>query len=170
MNDRLLLAGVIALCCGAAERRVTAAVPPNFVIVFIDDMGYEDLGCFGTPVMRTPNIDRLARQGMRFTSFYAQPICGPSRTALMTGCYPLRVAERGNRKNHHPIVHSKEIMIPELLKPLGYATACFGKWDMAGHSQRGFQRDLMPNYQGFDYYFGTPTSNDSFVDLYRNGE
>jgi len=107
---------------------------------------------------------------MRFTSFYAQPICGPSRTALMTGCYPLRVGEENNTKNHHPIVHSKEVTIAEVLKERGYATACFGKWDMAAHSQRGFRPELMPNKQGFDYFFGTPTSNDSFVDLYRNAE
>ena len=171
MKRFILIVGLIVLCSGHARSHGAASsTPPNFVIVFIDDMGYEDLGCFGTPIMRTPNIDRLAREGMRLTSFYAQPICGPSRTALMTGCYPLRVAERDNKKRHHPIVHHKETMIPEVLKSRGYATACFGKWDMAGHSQRGFQPDLMPNHQGFDYYFGTPSSNDGFVDLYRNTE
>ncbi len=144
--------------------------PPNFVIIFADDMGYGDAGCFGSKDIRTPRIDRMAKEGMRFTSFYAQPICGPSRAALMTGCQPLRVAEVGNIKNVHPELHDKEITIAEVLKTKGYATACFGKWDLARHSQLKFNPKLMPNHQGFDYFFGTPTSNDGFVDLYRNGK
>jgi arylsulfatase A-like enzyme len=142
--------------------------PPNFVVLFIDDMGYGDASCFGSKDIRTPRIDRMARKGMRFTSFYAQPICGPSRAALMTGCQPMRVAERGNVKNVHPVLHSKEITIAEVLKTKGYATACFGKWDLAKHAQSGFFMDLFPTHQGFDYFFGTPTSNDSVVNLYRN--
>lgn len=144
------------------------AQPPNFVIILCDDLGYQDLGCFGSPLIKTPRIDQLAREGMRFTSFYAQPVCGPSRTALMTGCYPLRVAKKDNRVDLHFYVHTKEVMIPEILKPLGYATAAFGKWDMAGHTQTDFDPALMPNQQGFDYYFGTPSSNDQFVNLLRN--
>ncbi len=143
---------------------------PNLVIIFTDDQGYEDVGCFGSPDIRTPRLDAMAKAGMKFTSFYAQPICGPSRTALMTGCYPIRIAERGNIRNVHPIVHSNEITIAELLKAKGYATACFGKWDLAKHSQRGFFIDLFPTRQGFDYFFGTPTSNDGEVNLYRNEE
>ncbi|SVB55583.1 uncharacterized protein METZ01_LOCUS208437, partial [marine metagenome] len=103
-------------------------VPPNFVVIFADDMGYADAGCFGSKDIRTPHIDRMAKKGMRFTSFYAQPICGPSRAAIMTGCQPMRVAERGNVKNVHPVLHDKEITIAEILKTKGYATACFGKW------------------------------------------
>ena len=143
-------------------------VPPNFVVIFADDMGYGDAGCFGSKDIRTPRIDRMAKEGMRFTSFYAQPICGPSRAAIMTGCQPIRVAERGNVKNVHPVLHQKEITIAEILKTKGYATACFGKWDLAKHSQKGFFMDLFPTRQGFDYFFGTPTSNDSVVNLYRN--
>jgi len=150
---------------GAAEAR-----PPNFILIFADDQGYEDLGCYGSKKIRTPHLDRLASEGMRFTDFYAQTICGPSRAALMTGCYPPRVAERGNVKNVHPHLHSREITIAEILKEAGYATGCFGKWDLAKHAQRGFFADLMPNHQGFDYFFGTPTSNDGFVDLYRNAD
>ncbi len=141
---------------------------PNFVLIFADDMGYGDAGCFGSKDIRTPRIDRMAKEGMRFTSFYAQPICGPSRAALMTGCQPMRVAERGNVKNVHPVLHDKEITIAEVLKTKGYATACFGKWDLARHAQSGFFMDLFPTRQGFDYFFGTPTSNDSVVNLYRN--
>ncbi|MBC8354481.1 MAG: sulfatase [Planctomycetes bacterium] len=141
---------------------------PNLVIIFTDDQGYEDVGCFGSPDIRTPRLDQMASEGMKFTNFYAQPICGPSRAALMTGCYPLRVAERGNVKQVHPILHSDEITIAEILKTKGYATACFGKWDLAKHSQNGFFMDLFPTRQGFDYFFGTPTSNDSIANLYRN--
>ena len=80
----------------------------------------------------------------------------------------MRVAERGNTKQVHPILHSQEITIAEILKEHGYTTACFGKWDLARHSQKGFFKDLLPTRQGFDYFYGTPTSNDGFVDLYRN--
>jgi len=146
-----------------------ATAPPNFVIVFADDLGYGDLGCYGSANIRTPNLDRMADEGMRFTSFYAQTVCGPSRSALMTGCYPIRVARRNNNhKPVHPEMHAQEITIAELLRTKGYATACLGKWDLAGHSQVGFVKELMPNHQGFDYYFGTPSSNDSIVNLYRN--
>lgn len=88
----------------------------------------------------------------------------------MTGCYPMRVAERGNTKQVHPILHSNEITIAEILKTKGYATACFGKWDLAKHSQKDFFIDLFPTRQGFDYFYGTPTSNDSVANLYRNEE
>lgn len=82
----------------------TAERPPNFVIIFTDDQGYADLGCFGSPDIRTPCLDAMAQQGMKFTSFYAQPICGPSRAAIMTGCYPLRVAEH---ESEEPDTHSR---------------------------------------------------------------
>ena len=141
---------------------------PNFVIIFTDDQGYADIGCFGSTDIRTPRLDQMAKEGMKFTSFYGQPICGPSRAALMTGCYPMRVAERGNIKQVHPILHSEEVTIAEVLKKEGYTTACFGKWDLAKHAQRGFFPDLMPNFQGFDYFYGTPTSNDGLVNLYRD--
>lgn len=153
---------VLALSLHAAEK------PPNFVIIFTDDQGYQDLGCFGSPDIRTPRLDAMAKAGMRFTDFYAQAICGPSRAALMTGCYPMRVAERGAIKNVHPILHSDEITIAEVLKTKGYATGCFGKWDLAKHAQHGFFPDLFPTHQGFDYFYGTPSSNDGIVNLYRN--
>ncbi len=149
---------------------LAVADQPNFVIIFTDDQGYQDVGCFGSPDIRTPRLDAMAEDGMKFTSFYAQPICGPSRAALMTGCYPLRVAERGNIKQVHPILHEDEITIAEVLRAKGYATACFGKWDLAKHSQADFFMDLFPTRQGFDYFYGTPTSNDRIADLYRNEE
>jgi len=162
---RLVLTGIALshLYTGVAH-----AEQPNFVILFADDLGYADLSCYGSSQIKTPNLDRMAAEGMKFTSFYVQPICGPSRAALMTGCYPLRVAEHNNIKNRHPVLHENEITMAEVLKSVGYATACFGKWDLATHSQRDFRPELMPNHQGFDYFFGTPTSNDRLVDLYRN--
>ena len=160
----LFLVGLNVFVAQADER------PPNFVVIFVDDLGYADIGCFGSESIKTPRLDKLAAEGMRFTHFYAQHICGPSRTALMTGCHPLRVAEKGNVKEMHPVVHQDEITIAEVLKERGYTTGCFGKWDMAGHSQLRFDPKLMPNHQGFDYFFGTPSSNDSIVNLYRNEE
>lgn len=144
--------------------------PPNFVIIFTDDQGYQDLGCYGSPDIKTPRIDQMAAEGMRFNSFYAQTVCGPSRTALMTSSYPLRVAQHKNLCEIHPIVHSKEITIAEVLKPQGYKSAAFGKWDLATHSQTDWIPELLPRGQGFDYFFGTPTSNDRVVHLLRNEE
>lgn len=164
----VLRAAVVAISVFALSP--ADAVQPNFVVIFTDDQGYEDVGCFGSPDIRTPRLDAMADEGMKFTSFYAQPVCGPSRAALMTGCYPLRVSERGNVKQVHPILHSEEITIAEVLKTKGYATACFGKWDLAKHSQTDFFIDLFPTRQGFDFFYGTPTSNDRLVNLYRNEE
>ncbi len=143
---------------------------PNFIVIFTDDQGYQDVGCFGSPLIRTPNLDRMAREGIRFTNFYAQTVCGPSRAALMTGCYPLRVAKRRNQVDIHPYLHTDEVTIAEVLKGAGYATAAFGKWDLAGHRQSGYDPALLPTKQGFDYFFGTPTSNDNVVNLLRNDE
>ncbi|SHG17940.1 Arylsulfatase A [Arenibacter palladensis] len=142
---------------------------PNFIIILTDDQGYNDLGSFGSPLIRTPNIDKLAKEGLRLTSFYAQPICGPSRTALLTGSYPLRVAEVNNTKRSHPMVHPDEILLPEILKEVGYRSACIGKWDINGHKQDFEQEELLPTRMGFDYWFGTPSSNDRGINVvYRN--
>lgn len=167
--QRLLIAALLISISTLAHSR-TDESRSNFIIIFTDDQGYEDIGCFGSPVIRTPRLDAMASQGMRFTSFYAQPVCGPSRAALMTGCYPMRVAERGHTKQVHTILHQDEITVAEVLKAKGYATACFGKWDLAKHAQAGFFMDLFPTRQGFDHFFGTPTSNDRVVNLYRNEE
>ena len=144
--------------------------PPNFVIIFTDDQGYQDVGKFGSPDIRTPHLDEMAEEGIRFTNFYAQAVCGPSRAALMTGCYPMRVATKHNVVEQHPRLHDKEITIAEVLRKEKYISAAFGKWDLAGHSQTEYEPDLLPTRQGFDYFFGTPTSNDAFVNLLRNEE
>jgi len=142
-----------------AGKQSSAARKPNFIIFFTDDQGYNDVGCFGSPNIRTPNFDRMAREGMKLTSFYAQPVCGPSRAALMTGCYPIRVGEPQNRKNQHNVLHPKEITIAEVLKKAGYATAIVGKWHLAGGRSGKYDPQLMPNAQGFDYHYGTPLHN-----------
>jgi len=132
---------------------------PNFVIFFTDDQGYNDVGCFGTSSITTPHFDRMAEQGIKFTSFYAQPVCGPSRAALMTGCYPIRVAEPSNKKQQHTVLHPNEVTIAEVLKDAGYATALIGKWHLAGPRRQRYDPALMPNARGFDYFFGTPLHN-----------
>ena len=137
---------------------------PNIVVVFTDDQGYGDLGCFGSRTISTPRIDAMARQGLKLTSFYAQPVCGPSRSALLSGCYPPRVAadKRGWG------LAGKAVTVAEVLKDAGYATACIGKWDV---SNRRDKPGMMPNDQGFDYYFGTLGANDGGgFSLVRNRE
>ncbi len=130
---------------------------PNFVIIFADDQGYGDLGCFGSTKIKTPNIDRIAKEGRRFTSFMvASPVCTPSRAALLTGCYPKRVGMHqhvlfpASKKGLHPTEHT----IADHLKAQGYATACFGKWHLGHHPE------TLPRGNGFDVYFGIPYSND----------
>jgi len=140
---------------------------PNFVLIFVDDQGYQDLGCYGASDIKTPRIDRMAKEGILFTDFYGRTVCGPSRPALMIGSYPLRVATEQNRVDVHPYLHTKEITIAEVLKQVGYSTAAFGKWDLAGHTQdpARYTQMLLPTYQGFDTFFGTPSSNDNRVHL-----
>jgi len=135
---------------------------PNFIVIFCDNLGYGDIGCFGSKLHRTPNIDRMAGEGIRFTDFYATSgVCTPSRASIMTGCYPRRinmhVADNG-RQVLSPVakkgLNPEEITIAELLKEQGYATACIGKWHL------GDQPPFLPTRQGFDYYFGIPYSDD----------
>ena len=111
----LLLTGTHAIM-----GQVTASSKPNFIILLTDDQGYQDLGCYGSPNIKTPRIDAMASQGIRFTNFYAQPVCGPSRKAIMTGCYPVRTATSSlqERKTPHPGLASSEITIAETLKAL----------------------------------------------------
>ena len=146
--------------CSIADKKKSAKMPlkPNIVIIFTDDQGYADLGCFGNTVHKTPRLDQLAKEGMRFTSFYAQHVCGPSRSALLTGRYPIR-----SKGWNMP---AGEITWAELLQDAGYQTACIGKWDV---SNRKPIIERMPNAQGFDYYFGTLGANDmGNVDLYED--
>ena len=152
----------------AAEQRVTKGnasalkqgkrfIQPNFIIIFTDDQGYQDLSCFGSEDIKTPHIDRMANEGRMLTSFYsANPVCSASRAALMTGCYPRRVLD--TRVVLFPKdnvgLHPGETTIADMLKTKGYATACVGKWHLGHHPE------FLPTAQGFDSYFGIPYSND----------
>ncbi|WP_308992399.1 sulfatase [Mariniflexile litorale] len=129
---------------------------PNVIIILTDDQGYEDLGCYGSPNIETPHLDKMAKNGIRLTDYYtAQPICSASRAALLTGCYPNRVGVHGAYPPNSKIGLSlSEITIAEMLKAAGYHTGIFGKWHLGDHSM------FMPNNQGFDEYFGIPYSND----------
>lgn len=129
---------------------------PNFVVVLADDLGYGDLGCYGARPWKTPNLDRLAREGMRFTSFYAaQAVCSASRAALLTGCYPNRIGILGALGPKSKTgIHEAEVTLAELLKQRGYATAIFGKWHL------GDSPPFLPAHHGFDEFFGLPYSND----------
>lgn len=104
---------------------------PNIILIFTDDQGYQDLGCFGSKTIKTPHLDQMAAEGVRLTSFYAQPVCGVSRAALMTGSYPIRVGEPGNIKRLHTVPHPRETTMAEVLKKAGYATGIIGRWQVA---------------------------------------
>ncbi len=128
---------------------------PNVVVIFIDDLGYADVGPFGATKQKTPNLDRMAQEGMKLTSFYAAPVCSVSRAQVMTGCYGVRVSVPGVYFPGGPNgLNPKEETVAERLKALGYATACVGKWHL------GDQPEFLPTKQGFDHYFGIPYSND----------
>lgn len=129
---------------------------PNVVIIFMDDMGYADIGPFGGDAVLTPNLNQLAKEGRRFTNFYvSQAVCSASRTSLLTGCYNIRVGIQGALGPKSPIgINADEMTLGELCQQQGYATACFGKWHLGSHEQ------FLPLQNGFDEYFGLPYSND----------
>ena len=196
--NRHSLVALIVTCLLAAPIFGVASTdsnqPPNVIIFLTDDQGYADLGIYGSDDLDTPNIDQLAKDGIRFTSFYAQPLCGPSRAALLTGRYPARINEPGGAKNPNTILAANEVTIAEILQQAGYETALIGKWHLAGDGaawdyappplppgrpggKGPFEPALMPNAQGFDLFFGTPMHNGYtqqvdprrfIVDLMRN--
>lgn len=154
---RIACFAIILFLASLLVTNVALAAKPNFIIIFADDQGYGDLSCFGSKTIRTPNVDRLAKEGRKFTSFMvASPVCTPSRAALMTGCYPKRVGMHkhvlfpSSKKGLHPDEHT----IADHLKSQGYATACFGKWHLGHHPE------VLPTSNGFDTYLGIPYSND----------
>jgi arylsulfatase A len=150
----LFTSAACLLCSGSGR-------PPNIVIILADDLGYGDLGCYGHPSIRTPNLDRMAAQGMRFTDFYvAACVCTPSRAALLTGRLPIRTGMAGTEQRRVEFRDSKgglqpeEITIASALKSKNYATACLGKWHL------GHLPPYLPTAHGFDYYYGLRWSND----------
>lgn len=175
--------GAAALTTAATmlSPRAQAQAKPNIVIIFTDDQGYNDLSCFGSTTIKTPNIDRIATEGMRFTDFYvAAPVCTPSRAALLTGCYPQRNSMAVTPRGHGDRLRTglvlfpdsdgiglnpDEITIASLLRDTGYKTGCVGKWHL-GHTE-----PFLPTNHGFDSYFGIPYSNDmNPAPILRNAE
>ncbi len=144
------IAALLALTATAGA----AKSQPNIVLIFVDDLGYGDLGCYGNEVIKTPNIDRLAAEGQRWTSFYAAGnYCVPSRRGLMSGRHPGLLRDQ-------PLVADRKGLLPSMLKRQGYATAILGKWHLAGYPKDFTQSPMHPLECGFDYHFGTPGSND----------
>lgn len=147
---------VVLLMLSPLTGVAAADQPPNFIVINIDDMGYADIAPFGSKLNRTPNLDRLAAEGRKLTCYYAAPVCSPSRSSLMTGCYPKRVLPIPHVlfPNYATGLSPDEMTVAEVLKQREYATACIGKWHL------GDQPEFLPTRQGFDYYFGLPYSND----------
>lgn len=144
---------------------LAASAPPNIVILFADDLGYGDVGCYGAEGYATPNLDAMAAGGARFTDFYVPaPVCTPSRGALMTGCYPMRIglAHRVLFPYSTRGLNPDEVTVAELLKSAGYDTAMLGKWHLGHHTP------FLPTRQGFDSFFGTPYSNDMNGYFYKH--
>ena len=154
-----------------------AASRPNILFIFVDDQGYYDLGCYGATEVKTPRVDALASEGVRFTDYNAAaPICSPSRAGLLTGRYPRRLglATWVQRADSQRGIRPSELTIAELLQANGYATACIGKWHL------GFKPEFLPRARGFDHYFGLlhnldPVETvyfekDGGVPLIRNGQ
>ena len=154
------LATLVQMFVWMPSLAVETARSPNVIILYADDLGYGDLGCYGHPTIRTPHLDRMAGEGMRFTSFYsAAEVCTPSRAALLTGRYPIRSGMASNSRrvlfpNSTGGIPESEVTLAEALSDLSYVTACIGKWHL------GHLPPFLPTKHGFDTYFGIPYSND----------
>lgn len=157
MKIRMYAFGILFVSCLSLVWDLPADVNPNIVIILTDDQGFGDVGCYGASGFATPNMDRLATEGIRFTDFYvSQPVCTASRASLLTGCYANRIGFAGalNPTSLNGI-HEREKLLPELLREKGYATAIFGKWHL------GYPSRFNPLRHGFDEYYGLPFSNDN---------
>jgi arylsulfatase A-like enzyme len=147
---------LLSLSCGQKLTDGERGGPPNIVVIFTDDQGYGDLACYGARNIKTPNLDKMAAEGVRFTNFYVgQPVCSASRAALLTGCYPSRVGIHGAlTPSAKTGLNPEEETLAEICKSKGYKTAMVGKWHLGDHA------DFLPTKQGFDEYLGVPYSND----------
>jgi arylsulfatase A len=155
-TQAFLLAALVPALSFAAPSVRQAQDKPNVIIFYADDQGYRDLSCFGSPNIKTPNIDRIAEEGCRFTDFYsAYCVCSASRAALMTGSYQPRISMPGVLGPKSKVaLNPDEVTIADMLRAKGYATQCVGKWHCGDHPE------TLPTGQGFDHYFGYPYSND----------
>ncbi len=160
--SRRAMLGRMGLALGAGQLATSHTAgaetkrPPNFVVIFADDLGYGDLGCYGAEKIKTPNLDQMAQEGLKFTSFYVcAPVCSPSRAGLLTGRYPIRSGlTRVLFPNSKSGIDDSERTIADVLKKSGYTTACIGKWHL------GHLAPHLPTRHGFDQYYGIPYSND----------
>ncbi|RAJ11528.1 sulfatase family protein [Arenibacter echinorum] len=155
-NLHLLILSLVLFSCTEKKKESQPKVPPNVILIFTDDQGYQDIGTFGSPNIETPHLDQMAKEGVKLTSFYsAQPICSASRAGILTGCYPNRIGIHNALGPGSPIgINASEMTIAEMLKNIGYKTAIFGKWHL------GDSPKFLPTRHGFDEFFGIPYSND----------
>ena len=161
---RIILSALLALCplfsgLHAETPDTATSPPPNIVFIFADDLGYNDLSCYGAHLIKTPNIDQLAKDGMKFTDAHsAASLCSPSRYGLLTGKAPWRLGKKGNGYR----IDKGQLNIASLLKPAGYKSAAIGKWHL-GYSKNWNKLPITgPLEKGFDYHFGVPSNhNDS---------
>ena len=160
LSHRLVFACLCAAIFTATSPSANAAPRPNVILIFIDDMGYGDVGFNGATVPQTPNLDQMAAEGMKFTDFYVGcAVCSGSRTALLTGCHYQRLSMNAVLFPNSDLgLHPDEVTIADMLKATGYRTACVGKWHL------GHLPPCLPTYQGFDSYWGIPYSNDMWID------
>ncbi|MFP6673731.1 MAG: sulfatase [Pirellulaceae bacterium] len=154
MNKSYVIALTLLAVLSTSGVQAAKPVAPNIILIFVDDMGYGDLACYGNPSIKTPNIDRLAAEGQRWTSFYSSgSTCVPSRRGLMTGRHPALM--QGNN-----LAALRDELLASMLKSQGYSTAILGKWHLAGYPKDFTKSPMHPLECGFDYHYGTPGSND----------
>ena len=156
LKKLIILLGFLGALTTCKSKEQVVDSPPNVIIIFTDDQGYEDVGRYGSPNIKTPHLDKMADEGILLTNFYAaQAVCSASRAALLTGCYPNRLGIHGAyMPNSKKGLNPSEITLAEMLKEINYSTAIYGKWHLGDHP------NFMPNKQGFDDFFGIPYSND----------